>query len=248
VDGKVTLAAHMKELRYMRKLRYLDYGQLDQGAQAEAREKHKSPDKLKHVFADPERGVTTGVGWIMQGYIESADGSLRPQNVEETTACIGCHGGVGATTDATFSFARKLGPEAFRGGWYHPSARGLEGVPDRKRADGSGEYAHYLREQGGGDDFRSNDEVRKRFFSADGTLDPEPLRKLSRDVSTLLMPSAERAMALNRAYLGLVRAQRFEHGRDITVGGAPQLRAEVGQDEATGIVTPVPPAWKIAAR
>lgn len=248
VDGQVRMAARMKELRYMRKLRYLDYGQLDQAAQAEAREKQKSPDKLKHVFADPERGVTTGVGWIMQGFIERADGSLRPQDVEETTACIGCHGGVGATTDATFSFARKLGPEAFRGGWFHPGHQDLVGVPEPRRADGTGEYAHYLREQGAGDDFRSNDEVQRKFFDAEGRLQPEPLRQLSRDVSVLLMPSKERALALNRRYLSLVRAQGFERGRDITLGALPRIRSDVAQNEATGIESPVMPAWKAQPR
>lgn len=247
VSGHVQPAARMKELRYMRKLRFLDYGKLDQLAQAEAREKLKSPDKLKHVFADAERGVTTGVGWIMQGFIESADGSLRPQNVEETTACIGCHGGVGATSDASFSFARKLPPDAFRGGWFHPSQHGLEGEPEPRRADGEGEYAHYLRVVGGGDDFRSNDEARAKFFRADGSLDPARLQQLSKDVSQLLLPSPGRALALDRAYVGLVRAQRFERGRDVTVGAPPELSLEVIQDAPTGISVAEPPSWKRAA-
>ena len=228
----------------MRKQRFLNYGQLDQAAQAEAREKHKSPDKLKQVLATAERGVTTGVGWLMQGFIEDAQGELRPQNVEETTACIGCHGGIGATTDATFSFARKLPAGAFRDGWYHPSERGLEGVAEPKRADGHGEYAHYLAQLGGADDFRSNDEAYAKFFRKDGTLDPRATAELARDVSTLLIPSAKRALALDRAYLGLVRAQRFEAGRDITVGTTPQIERELTQDAPTGIDAAVLPSWK----
>ncbi len=243
-NGKSTIAARMKELRYMRKQRFLNYGQLDQSAQAEAREKHKSPDKLKQVFADPERGVTTGIGWLMQGFIEDAQGELRPQNIEETTACIGCHGGVGATTDATFTFARKLPPGAFHDGWYHASEHGFEGVAEPKRADGSGEYAHYLAELGGADDFRTNDEARAKFFRQDGKLDARATAQLARDVSTLLMPSARRALALDRAYLGLVRAQHFEAGRDITLGSAPQIETELTQDAPTGIDTAVLPFWK----
>ena len=207
------------------------------------RERQKSPDKLKHVFADAERGVTTGVGWLMQGFIEDANGELRPQNVEETTACIGCHGGVGATTDATFAFARKLPATAFRGGWYHPSQRGLEGVAEPKRADGAGEYAHYLAAVGGGDDFRANDEAYAKFFRPDGKLDKARLQQLSRDVTLLLVPSAGRALALDRAYLGLVEAQRFEAGRDITLGMA-RVETRVEQGASTGIDTPLLPAWR----
>jgi hypothetical protein len=242
--GKAAPAARMKELRYMRKLRFLNYGQLDQAAQAEAREKQKNPDKLKQVFANAERGVTTGVGWLMQGFIEDAEGELRPQNVEETTACIGCHGGVGGTTDATFTFARKLPPGAFRGGWYHPSQRGLEGVAEPKRADGRGEYAHYLAEVGGADDFRSNDEVFTKFFGPDGKPDARATARLARDVSLLLMPSPSRALALDRAYLALARAQRFEGGRDVTVGATPQIEPELVQAGPTGIDAVVPPGWK----
>jgi hypothetical protein len=247
-DGRVSMAARMKELRYMRKIRWLDYGQLDQSAQAEAREKFKSPDKLKPIFADAERGVTTGVGWIMQGFIENAAGDLRPQNVEETAACIGCHGGVGATSDATFSFSRKLSAGAFRDGWYHASQHDLAGVADPKRADGTGEYAHYLAQVGGADDFRSNDEARAKFLRADGSLDPAMTQRLAKDVSLLLVPSAERALALDRAYLGLVHAQRFEQGRDVTVGARPELEASLVQDAETGVGTAVPPAWRRPTR
>jgi hypothetical protein len=105
-----------------------------------------------------------------------------------------------------------------------------------------------LREQGGGDDFRSNDEVRAKFFRSDGSLEPAPLQRLARDVSVLLLPSANRALALDRAYLGLVRVQRFERGRDVTPGAPPQLRIEVAQDAATGIALPIAPTWKSARR
>ena len=117
-------------------------------------------------------------------------------------------------------------------------------MPEPKRADGRGEYAHYLAELGGADDFRTNDEARAKFFSADGKLDARATAQLARDVSTLLMPSARRALALDRAYLGLVRAQRFEAGRDITLGSAPQIESELIQDATTGIDVAVLPSWK----
>jgi hypothetical protein len=85
--------------------------------------------------------------------------------------------------------------------------------------------------------------VRAKFFFADGTLDPQALRRLSRDVTLLLMPSPERALALDRAYLGLVNGQRFEAGRDITLV-TPHVETRVEQGAATGVETPLLPAWK----
>ncbi|SES92795.1 hypothetical protein [Stigmatella erecta] len=251
--GEVRMAARMKELRYMRKTRWLTYSDLQLQAEAEAREKLRNPDKLKTVLADAERGVGTGTGWLMQGFIEDAGGALRPQNIEETAACIGCHGGVGAATDGTFSFARKLDPaSAFRGGWYHWGQRGMKGVAEPRRADGRGEYAHWLEQVGGGDDFGGNDEVQARFFRPDGTLQPAAVNTLSRDIASLLMPSPDRALRLNRAYLGLVKAQQFERGRDVVVGAAPKVLLRLEQDGATGILEPVTPGWmapeKSAAR
>ncbi|HEX5747587.1 MAG TPA: hypothetical protein VFZ09_15175 [Archangium sp.] len=242
--GQVRMAARMKELRYMRKTRWLTYSDLQLAAEAEAREKEKQPDKLKRVLADAERGVGTGTGWLMQGFIEDAGGALRPQNVEETTACIGCHGGVGATTDSTFSFARKLDAgSAWQGGWYHWGQRGLKGIPEPRRADGQGEYAHWLAQVGAGDDYGTNDEVQERFFRKDGTLRPDAVKALTKDISVLLVPSPSRALLLDRATLALVKAQRFERGRDVTVGAPPKVRARLEQDGATGITEAVRPGW-----
>ncbi|AKJ01102.1 Putative lipoprotein [Archangium gephyra] len=242
--GQVRMAARMKELRYMRKTRWLTYSDLQLAAEAEAREKEKQPDKLKRVLADVERGVGTGTGWLMQGFIEDSGGELRPQNVEETTACIGCHGGVGATTDSTFSFARKLDTgSAWQGGWYHWGQRGLKGIPEPRRTDGQGEYAHWLAQVGAGDDYGTNDEVQARFFRKDGTLRPDAVKALTKDISVLLVPSPSRALLLDRATLALVKAQRFERGRDVTVGAPPKVRARLEQDGATGITEAVLPGW-----
>ncbi|WP_224364023.1 hypothetical protein [Hyalangium versicolor] len=250
VDGEqVRMAARMKELRYMRKMRWQTYADLELAVEAETREKAQQPDKLKTVLGDGERGVGTGTGWRMQGFIEDAQGSLRPQSVEETAACIGCHGGVGATTDSTFSFARKLDANsALRGGWYHWGERGLKGIPEPKRADGKGEYAHWLEQVGGGDDFRSNDEVQARFFRQDGTLKPEATKALARDISTLLVPSPHRALMLDRASLALVRAQQFEKGRDVLVGTPPRVNSRLEQDGSTGITDPVSPGWELPSK
>jgi hypothetical protein len=244
-DGEVRMAARMKELRYMRKTRWLTYGELQLAAEAEVLEKTRNPDTLKTVLGDAERGVGTGTGWLMQGFIEDAAGALRPQMVEETAACIGCHGGVGATTDGTFSFARKFDAGmAPQGGWYHWGQRGMKGIPEPRRADGQGEYAHWLEQVGGGDDFRSNEEVQARFFRKDGSLQPRAVQALSQDISTLLMPSPGRALRLDRAYLALVRAQRFERGREVLSGAPPRGLPRLEPGGTTGIEAPVSPAWQ----
>ncbi len=244
--GQVRMAARMKELRYMRKTRWLTYSDLDLAAKAEMREKANKPDRLKRVMGDAERGVATGTGWRMAGFIEDARGELRPQTMEETTACIGCHGGVGATTDSTFSFARKLDERARASGWYHWEARGLAGIPEPRRADGRGEYELWISQVGSGDDFRTNTEVEEKFFGPGGTLLPEMVRALEKDISVLVVPSPGRALALDRAYLALVRTQSFTGGRDVVLGVA-RVHARVEKDAPTGIDVPTPPAWRAPA-
>lgn len=241
VRGRVKMAARMKELRYLRKQRWFTYGDLDQRAKLELREQETTPDQLERVLADPERGVATGTGWRMQAFIEDEAGALRPQTVEETSACIGCHGGVGVTTDSTFSFARKLGGSSPTAGWYHWQERGLAGIREPRRADGRGEYAVWLEQVGGGDDFRSNSEVQHKFFDANARLLPEMARALAADISLLVVPSAARALALDRAYLALVAAQSFSEGRDAVLG-TPHIHARVVQDAPTGIERPIAPA------
>jgi len=232
--GRVRPAARMKELRYMKKLRWLTYSALDLQAKTEQREKEQNPDTLRHVYGNGERGVGTGTGWQMLGYIEDAAGTLRAQTTEETAACIGCHGGVGATTDSTFSFARKVA-------WTAPPR--FMALAEPLRADGRGEYRTWLEAVGAGDDFGSNAEVAAKFFAKDGSLRPAMAKALARDISVLVVPSPRRALALDRAYLALVRMQSFELGRD-AFAGAPQIEATLVQDAATGITSALPPAWQ----
>jgi hypothetical protein len=101
---------------------------------------------------------------------------------------------------------------------------------------------------GGGNDYRSNDEVQARFFQPDGTLAPDAVKALTKDISVLLVPSARRALQLDRATLGLVKAQRFERGRDVVLGAPPKVRARLEQDGATGIDEPVLPGWVVPAK
>ncbi|SIS57422.1 hypothetical protein [Phaeovulum vinaykumarii] len=247
----VGMAARMKELRYMQKTRWQSYYDRETAALAEAKERADFPDRIRHLLGDAERGIPNGYGWRLQGFIEDAAGDLRPQDFEETAFCIGCHGGVGVTDDDTFAFPRKLGADAFRGGWYHWTQKGLAGTPERPRADGTGEYAHYLRVNGAGDELRGNAEIIRAWIDGDtapaapdspARLKPGRAEALAEDISTLLLPSPERALRLDAAYREIVRAQSFRLGRDATITPQTNVHRVLEQGQPTG-VTRIEKPW-----
>lgn len=236
-DGSIALAPRMKELRYARKVTDYPYYVLEQSAQQDARERHLDPDAIRQVTGDMEKGLFTQ-GWRYQGFIEDRNGDLRPQTKEETLFCMGCHGGIGATTDTVFSFPRKFGDSADAlAGWTYWSQRDLNGVPDPRRPDGIGEYAHYLAQNGAGDEFRANDEIMTRFFDANGNLRQAALERLRDDVGYLLYPSTARAVALDKAYRVIVAKQSFVRGRDAHVAPLATVHRQVDQGQATGVTT-----------
>ncbi len=239
-DGGVRLAARMKELRYARKTRWHSYSELREAALAELKENDDFPDRPRQFVGNAERGLRNGQGWVYQGFIEDARGSLRPQTYAETVFCMGCHSGLGITTDGIFSLQRKLVAPAPQGGWYHWSQTDyLRGLPDPRQADGQGFYAAYLRANGAGDEFRANTQVRRRFFGADGRLDPAMLERLGHDIAVLLYPSRERALTLDKAYRLIVQEQSFADGRDATVTPPKNVYRQVPTDQATGVETPL---------
>lgn len=240
--GQITMAPRIKEFRYMRKTRWQSYFDRQEGMLAEAKERDSFPDRIALFFGSSEVGISNGTGWRLQGFIEDAQGDLRPQSFEETVFCIGCHGGVGATDDDTFAFPRKLGATARAGGWTHWSQAGLYRIPEMIRADGAPEYAHYLLHNGAGDELRGNAEVIRRYLDASGDLRPEPVAAFRGDVSALLYPSAQRAMTLNKAYREIVREQSYDKGRDATVTPQANVHRTVEQGQATGIDRPLD-AW-----
>ncbi len=243
-DGKVRMAARMKELRYARKLSWHNYLDLEQLAGREVSEKRAFPDRVRQVLFDLEHGASNNQGWRYQGFIEDRAGELRPQSYEETAFCVGCHGGTSATTDGIFSFPRKVSAEAAEGGWYHWSQHGLEGLPDLKRADGRHEYAYYLEQNGAGDERRSNHEVLARFFDGH-TPRRAQWAALEQDVSRLIVPSAARALALDKAYWAVVLEQSFRWGRDAVLAPAVNVHRRVEPDQRTGVDIPVAPGWKL---
>ncbi len=237
--GAVTMAARMKELRYTKKVRWFTARDLKAKAASEAVEQTESATGAREVLWEFDRGVYNGQGWLLQGFIEAADGSLRPQSYEESVYCAGCHGGIGATSDGMFAFPRKLGASSAAGGYFHWTQRDLSGLPEPRRRDGQGEYAFYLRQNAAGDEFRENAEVREKFFDPAGRLRQEALARLRADVTFLLVPSAARALDLDRAYRGIVLEQSFSRGRDVTLVQPDNVYSDVPAEQKTGVLVAV---------
>ncbi|MEA3405879.1 MAG: hypothetical protein U9R28_09105 [Pseudomonadota bacterium] len=105
-----TRAQRVKEVRYMYKVEDYNPTTVRPGT-----------GEGDSIYGSDEQGwVNNGAGWILAGFIEDAQGALRPQNREELTQCIGCHSGfkntefpnftsgTGNTVDSTWAFPRKL--------------------------------------------------------------------------------------------------------------------------------------------
>ncbi|WP_437877244.1 hypothetical protein [Sorangium sp. So ce513] len=229
-DRPTLLAARMKELRYARKVDEPDDWAITRAYEREAEEKEEGQPPFHP--GGPEVGLRNAFGWQIQAFIEDERGRLRLQTVEEHRACMGCHGAVGVTVDHTFSLARKVPGAA---GWRHQDLRGMPDVPQAGHAEP--EVLTYLRRAGGADDYRGNAEMLARFFPG-GALDEAEVRRGApggdRDLAYLVAPSRERALLLDKAYRALVRAQRFEAGREVLLGPATGV-LRVVEEESTGL-------------
>jgi hypothetical protein len=238
-DGVVAMAPRMKEVRYARKALWMTYDALKAHVALENRTTTTNPARTHGVEWFREAGVGNGLGWYYQGFIEARDGSLRPQSLEESAFCEGCHGGIGATVDGVFSFARKVRDDGPARGWFHWSQRDLRGIPEPRRQDGQYEYTFYLREAGAGDELRSNSEVSSRFFDERGALRSGEVEALHSDIARLLLPSPSRALDLDRAYRAVVLEQSFDRGRDAVLAPSPNVQERPVVGGKTGIVRPV---------
>lgn len=238
-QGGIGLAKRMRELRYAVKKSWYSYSDLKETALKEVREKSVSPERTRQFTGNAESGLGNGQGWVYQGFIEDSQGRLRPQTYEETAYCIGCHSGIGATTDSAFAFPRKFKENSLQSGWYHWTQQGLAGTAEPLRSDGLPEYAHYLAQNGAGDEFRANTEVMARFFDGQGKLKSSLIEQLRHNIALLLSPSKERAMALNKAYRTIVAEQSFILGRDATSTAPVNVHRSIRNGTATGIVQPV---------
>tara|TARA_R110000868_G_scaffold4805_7_gene29827 strand:+ start:1819 stop:3624 length:1806 start_codon:yes stop_codon:yes gene_type:complete len=234
--GNTGMAARMKELRYSRKMGWRTYYDLREIVNKEIKERHDFPSRTKTIFGNMEVGVYASHGWLYQGFIEDDAGQLRPQTYEENAFCLGCHGFIGAHNDTVLSFERKFDTQnSFRQGWYHWLEKGFSGVADLKREDGAGEFAYYLAHNPTGNEFRTNDEVLAKFFDSEGNPVAAEFAKISDDISYLLMPSAERALKLNKAYRVIVKEQSFNLGREAVITPLTNVYDEVEVDQKTGI-------------
>jgi hypothetical protein len=219
----------MKELRYMRKMEFHRGWGLLRRYEREADEKQEG--KLPRYRGSPEVGLLNPYGWRLQGFIEDESGRLRLQTEEEHRFCMGCHSALGVTADQTFAFARKLPGAA---GWAYQDLRGLRDRPQVGHTEP--EVLTYFRRVQGGDEIRANDELIRRFFPG-GELDEAAVRRAAvggdRDLAWLLSPSRERALALDKAYLALVREQSFAAGRDALLAPARNVHRAIEGNGST---------------
>jgi len=223
-DAPTRMATRMKELRYMRKV--VDTGDAWAPLRAYEREAdEKSEGRLPAYAGDALEGMLNAFGWQLQAFIEDEAGALRLQTDEEHRFCMGCHSLVGTTIDQTFSFARKV---PGLDGWRPQDLRGLRDRPEVGQPDP--EVLTYFRRVGGGDETRSNDELLARYFPG-GVLDEAAVRRAAvggdRDLFDLLAPSRDRALALDKAYLAIVREQSFRLGRDAVLHPATRVHRRV---------------------
>ncbi len=247
--GQADIAARMKELRYAKKYAWSTYSQIERTAQAELWELNSldsSEAQLSVFRGDFEMGLDNQISWIYQGFIEDKQGALRPQTHEETINCMGCHSHLGATTDSIFAYPRKLegsDPEDVQYGWGHWRQKGLIGVKEpRVTYQGAGEqyeYTFYLMNNHSGNEFRDNAEVIEKFFDAQGRPLSAQFEALHGDISVLLLPSRQRAMALNKAYRTIVEEQSFIYGRDATITPPANVYEYRSPTDTTGVLTPI---------
>ncbi len=230
-DAPTQMAHRMKELRYSRKVELHDDWGLQNRSEREIDDKEAGRTP---VYRGSEMaGLITKYGWQLQGFIEDASGRLRLQTEEEHRFCMGCHGGIGVLVDGTFAFPRKV-PGA--DGW---RVHDLRGLVDRPQAGHLvPEILTYFRRVRGGDETRANAELLTRFFP-DDVLDEAAVGRAAsggdRDLAWLLFPSRERAMALNKAYLAIVREQSFVRGRDAVLQPATRVHARIDGNGSTAL-------------
>lgn len=228
-NGAVGISTRMKEVRYMRKWRAYAKPIYARRYNLEAFE--KDAGHLPGYQAVGDHGLDNGNGWAVHGFIESGSGRLRSSTFEENFFCMGCHNSIGSTIDKTFSFGRKIdGAE----GWTYIDLKGMVDAPNK--GEDLGEIETYLERVGGGSEFRNNDEMRDRWFKADGSLDREKVRSAD-DVYELIVPSVARALILNKAYKSIVEDQDFIYGRDATVTPPTNVYEKV--DNATTPTLPI---------
>ena len=233
-NGDITVSKRMKEVRYLKKWR--DPNKLNYARVYEEEDFDKQAGRLPHFQLVGDWGLDNDFSWTVQGFIEGHDGELRTITYEENLFCMGCHASIGSNIDKTFSFPRKVdGAE----GWGYINLKGMPDAPNK--GETKGEIATYLERVGGGGEFRSNPEMYKKWFLADGTLNSAAIEN-ARDVYELITPSPERARYLNKAYKVIVDEQDYIYGRDATV--TPPVNVYENIDNETSPTLPEKYSYK----
>lgn len=205
-QGTIHNSRRIKEVRYMKKWVAHPLVAIREFYRGEG---HAKDEGLLPGYTNlGDHGLDNGMGWSIQGFIEDSQGRLRVNTHEETLYCMGCHNSIGSTIDKTFAFARKIDGAK---GWGYINLHGMPDVPNIGEL--KGEIATYLERAGGGGEFRSNNEMKQRWFKKDGTLDHQRVAS-AKDVYKLITPSRDRALMLNKAYKVIVEDQDYIYGRD----------------------------------
>lgn len=226
-DAPGMVAARMKELRYSYKKRELSDSRIL--AARSQRTEGTAEGTLPAYGGGPLNGVSTGLGWVLQAFIEDDQGRLRVQTEEEHLACVGCHAGLGVPADQSYSLPRKLPGAA---GWAYQS---LAGMPDAPQVGMQrGEVAVYLERALAGDALRADREMIARWLVDGGALDEAALAD-AEDLAALVTPSRERALLLDKAYLVLVREQSFTRGRDPVIEPVETVHRRLDGEASTGL-------------
>ncbi|MEW6512640.1 MAG: hypothetical protein AB1443_01420 [Pseudomonadota bacterium] len=148
-------ATRVKEIRWMMKRQPWHPGEFNLGLKEES-----AP-----VVAHSTQGwIENGTGWLLAGWIEDAEGALRPQTPSELVQCVGCHSGnirqseqgryptftsgTGNTIDSTWALSRQFAGAA---GWremdylgYRAATKTLSMPEPKNRRHGKGEFAIFL--------------------------------------------------------------------------------------------------------
>ncbi|MBN2825722.1 MAG: hypothetical protein JXQ76_10380, partial [Campylobacterales bacterium] len=212
-NGTIYNAPRMKELRYMIKEKsYADeHAPFDKKVLAiiyddEWQEKWEG-NNPPYFPSLQEKGMDNKMGWWIQGFIEDANGSLRPQTYEESFFCMGCHTNVGTTIDQVFSFARKVDGKE---GWKYIDLKSMMDVPNVGEQEG--EILTYLKRAGGGSEFRAKNDIYTKFYD-NGVLNETKVKNAT-SIYELITPTRESALKMSKAYKVLVESQDFIHGRE----------------------------------
>ncbi len=154
-----TRSRRVKEIRFLYKWQDFHPAQFRPGDKEEGRS----------IYGNDSQGwIDNGAGWYLAGWIEDANGELRPQNREELMQCLGCHSavrrsefpsftsGTGNTIDSTWALPRKFpGAQGWKEmdylGYRRSEAAGPDAVPGVasmgdpvNRGLGKGEFRHFL--------------------------------------------------------------------------------------------------------